>query len=335
MFTIALSSPLSGTTARLDNARSRSFLTILGNDDAHGRFGLLSDKATTGKEGTAVELTVVRTAGLAGNVRVYYETVNMTANADDFKPVKTFVEFGENEDKKKISIDIIDDATPENIELFAVVLTKAMLVNASDFKVDAKNASLPLETTRAGIIIPANDDAFGVFGYSNTSYIKQEPEGNDKNKAQAYNTTIRVVRSAGLFGKVTVPWLAKRPSKTPGIDQKNDITFAGKKSNGVLTFEENKDYADIVFAVHPDATPEQEETLIFTLGKPKLITPDPSSIEDGEGPTVNAKATPAVLAIPENDDVRGVLQFEKSISSVGVKEGQTVKFNILRKVGDH
>lgn len=76
-----------------------------------------------------MNITVIRSGGSLGPVRLWYETVSGTAEAGwDFVPASGDLLFEAQEMAKSVQIEILDDSLPEGPEEFSLVMTKVELL---------------------------------------------------------------------------------------------------------------------------------------------------------------------------------------------------------------
>lgn len=76
-----------------------------------------------------MNITVIRSGGSLGPVRLWYETVSGTAEAGlDFIPAVGELLFEAEEMAKSVLIEILDDGLPEGPEEFSLVITKVELL---------------------------------------------------------------------------------------------------------------------------------------------------------------------------------------------------------------
>lgn len=76
-----------------------------------------------------MNITVIRSGGSLGPVRLWYETVSGTAEAGwDFVPAPGELLFEAREMVKSVQIEILDDSLPEGPEEFSLVMTKVELL---------------------------------------------------------------------------------------------------------------------------------------------------------------------------------------------------------------
>lgn len=76
-----------------------------------------------------MNITVVRSGGSSGRVRLWYETVSGTAEAGlDFIPAAGELLFEAREMARSVHIEILDDGLPEGPEEFSLVITKVELL---------------------------------------------------------------------------------------------------------------------------------------------------------------------------------------------------------------
>lgn len=326
VFEVILSNPEQGTTAELDVNRKTAFVTILGNDDVHGRFQFasVSSKAV---EGQNAKVQLVRTAGFEGIVDVYFETIPGTADADnDFKMVQSKVRFGHNVKQVVVTVQTLQDDDPEVDETFGLEIENATLINATSFLVLNSSLTVAQNMSQTEVIIQANDDAFGLFGFDKTSIIVEEPVQGEK------KINLEVVRTKGLFGSVTVPWSVRASRSVAAADLTKDILI--DETSGVLLFKANESSQKIVFSVAPDSEPEEQEGCVFELGTPELLQPNASTVLDSALPAIASKKGSAQVKIPENDDAQGVFQFFFPDDFDGnVEEGDEITLHVNRTAG--
>ena len=76
-----------------------------------------------------MNITVIRSGGSFGPVRLWYETVSGTAEAGlDFIPAAGQLLFEAREMAKSVHIAILDDGLPEGPEEFSLVIKKVELL---------------------------------------------------------------------------------------------------------------------------------------------------------------------------------------------------------------
>lgn len=76
-----------------------------------------------------VSVTVLRSGGSLGPVRLWVDTVSGTAEAGlDFVPARGELLFEAREMAKSVQIEILDDSLPEGPEEFSLVITKVELL---------------------------------------------------------------------------------------------------------------------------------------------------------------------------------------------------------------
>jgi hypothetical protein len=322
IFQVVLSAPESGTTAGLDGGRDSAFVTILGNDDIHGRFGFANVALNT-EEGNDVKLSIVRTTGFEGSVDVTYRTVSGSADGvDDFESVETTVRFNDSQTVFSVQVGVVDDEDPEEDERFMVEIVKAILVNASSFLVENSTLSLLENSTKVEVTIAANDGAFGSFGFAATAMDADEPVSNPQ------NLSLTVVRSRGNAGRVVLGWTAAGTEDFAEAEFGKDII---SKQQGFLTFEDGVVELTIDIVLLPDDEPELVEVMAFTLSAPVLN--NSTTTVGSELPTLDKSKETSIVKFKENDDARGVFSLDLMDVNPPVEEGETVDLVIKRAAG--
>ncbi|KAB0406077.1 hypothetical protein E2I00_004999, partial [Balaenoptera physalus] len=125
---------------------STANITVVASDFPYGRFAFSQDQLRVSEEVQKVEgemlkilniififyivnLTVVRSGGSFGPVRLWFEAVSGTAEAGvDFIPPPGQLLFEARETVKSVHIEILDDSLPEGPEEFSLVITKVELL---------------------------------------------------------------------------------------------------------------------------------------------------------------------------------------------------------------
>lgn len=126
--------------------RSVAFLTILASDDPYGLFVFSegSRPVRVSEANVTVILTIQRQKGLMGTVRVIYQTLRETDVApfhtpgvgratedSDFIPVSSSVTFMANQSEANVTLQILDDETPERGESIFVKLVNVLIVEGA------------------------------------------------------------------------------------------------------------------------------------------------------------------------------------------------------------
>ena len=225
--------------AAINSSASRSFLDIPANDPP---IRFLQSSQTVSESQTLL-ITVTRgtnNVGLVGNTNmvttVNYNTVDGSARAGvDYQAASGMLTFANGETRKTLSIVILKDQLPEMAENFTLVLS-----NPSQGSVLDNPSTLT-------VFIQKNDDPHGVISFENQSQIVVLDE-------DAQNSGIlKVNRSRGTFGAVSVSWRAMASSRSPGFVPNQVINI----TEGVLTFSTGVSTSHIFLAARQDVIPEE------------------------------------------------------------------------------
>ena len=131
--------------AILDAQGSSVQITVRASDRPHGQFALASQSQQLEIEETVgvLSLLVQRLFGLVGSVRVYFQVLSerettlrpLAVNGKDFRFNETFVDFADQQAANNITLQVVNDATPEVDEYFVIRLSSVELLSsgADDF----------------------------------------------------------------------------------------------------------------------------------------------------------------------------------------------------------
>ena len=188
--------------------------------------------------------------------------------------------FSPGEQRRTISIAIMDDTIPELVEDFSIALA-----NPSD------NAVLVNPFLTVVTILP-NDDQHGVLS------LVSDTLGSSTNVIINEDTTsltnnFSVARDGGAFGEVSVNFIITRndSSSTP-------VTADLSPASGTVTLLEGQRSKTIPIIINSDTIPEEAQEFIVALL--------PNSVTGGADIGV---ATEGLLIIRDSDDAYGVIQF--------------------------
>ena len=127
---------ISVTAGRLAPHHTESNITIRSSDDPFGILQFNPSNLRVSEGNTTLNLTITRTFGTMGTVRVYYSSENITHTGslthavagDDYEPITGSVDFTEGQKEATVQLRLLDDALPESDELVVVELIKVVLV---------------------------------------------------------------------------------------------------------------------------------------------------------------------------------------------------------------
>ncbi|KAL6087981.1 hypothetical protein STEG23_022841, partial [Scotinomys teguina] len=156
----------------LNEASINASITMVASDDPYGRFSFSHEQLQVSEAAQRVNVTVVRSGGSFGRVRVWCETYSRTAEAGwDFVPISGELLFEARERVKSLHVEILDDNLPEGPEEFALAITKVDLQGRGyDFTIQENGLQIdqPPETGNISIvqiIIMKNDNAEGIIEF--------------------------------------------------------------------------------------------------------------------------------------------------------------------------
>ncbi|XP_036619299.1 adhesion G-protein coupled receptor V1 [Trichosurus vulpecula] len=226
------------------------------------------------------------------------------SDQSDFIPSSGELIFTPGTKEAIITVNILDDIIPEEEESFRVQL-----------KNPKGGAEIGINNY-VKIVIPSNDDAYGVIAFAQNSLYKQVEEMEQDNLI-----TLSVERLKGTYGRITVEWVA-----TGSI---SDIF----PTSGVISFSEGQALLTITLSVLADDIPELSEIVVITL-----IHVTTEGIQDPiRGATIDPRRNKAVITTLPNDCPYGVVGWHADSLFVTVFEPEenatVVHLKIIRDQG--
>ncbi|NXF10740.1 GPR98 protein, partial [Smithornis capensis] len=228
------------------------------------------------------------------------------SNQSDFIPSSGELIFEPGHVEAVISVNILDDIIPEKEECFKVWL-----------KNPRGGAEIGVHSF-VNIIIPSNDNAYGVIAFAQSSLFKQVEE-----MEQDSLITLNVERLIGTYGRVTVEWIANGSI--------SDVFPA----SGMITFSEGQALSTITLTILADSVAELSETVEITLTH--VTTVDVQDIT--KGAVIDPERARAVLTILPSDSPHGVIEwhieslFVKTTEPEGQMSSTTLTLQIVREQG--
>ncbi|XP_048838820.1 adhesion G-protein coupled receptor V1 [Brienomyrus brachyistius] len=175
---------------------------IEANDDANGIF-FLEQVVKQVEEGKSNNFYVLRSRGHFGNVTVYWQ---LSDNNTVLEPGQEFIStsgsiiFTTGEITKPIALQAISDKLPEFNEYFVL-----NLVNIKG-GYPGPGGRLAETNLNVSVLIPFNDDPFGVFEIDDQSLDLEVAEDVLSEEDMSNVATIIILRQQGTFGDVRVGW---------------------------------------------------------------------------------------------------------------------------------
>ncbi|NWU68697.1 GPR98 protein, partial [Pterocles burchelli] len=203
----------------INESSSTANITMAASDFPYGEFAFSRELLQTTEEEKWVNITIVRSRGSYGTVRLCFQIINGTAEeGTDFTPTVRELLFEPHEESKMILIEIHDDDFPEGPEDFSVMITKVEF-QGSGFDFTVKENSLQMDQppvigniSMVRITIAKSDNAEGIIEFDPQYILLQVEE-------DAGLIMIPVVRKRGTYGYVTADFLSRSISALPnGVD---------------------------------------------------------------------------------------------------------------------
>ncbi|CAO2593102.1 Adhesion G-protein coupled receptor V1 [Lemmus lemmus] len=200
----------------LNEASITASVTMVASDAPYGQFSFSQEQLRVSEAAQRVNVTVVRSGGSFGHVRVWFETGSRTAKAGwDFVPVSGELLFEARERAKSLHVEILDDNLPEGPEEFALALTKVDLQGRGyDFTIQENGLQIdqpPIigNVSTVQIIIMENDNVEGIIEFD-PKYTAMSVEEDTRMIA------IPVLRLHGTYGRVSADFRSQGFSPVPG-----------------------------------------------------------------------------------------------------------------------
>ncbi|XP_058512174.1 adhesion G-protein coupled receptor V1 [Ochotona princeps] len=233
-------------------------VTMVASDTPYGLFAFSHEQLRVAEEAQTVNITVVRSGGSFGLVRLWYETRSGTAEAgSDFVPVAGELLFEASELVRSLHVQILNDDHPEGPEDFSLAITNVELqgrgydftIRENGLQIDQPPEIGNVSTLR--ITIMKNDHAEGIieFDPKYTAFEVEEDVGM---------IAIPVVRLRGTFGHVTADFVAQSSSALPG-----GIDYLLHGSS--VTFQHGQNLSFINVSIVDDDDSEFEESVEILL----------------------------------------------------------------------
>ncbi|GCB80708.1 hypothetical protein scyTo_0016347 [Scyliorhinus torazame] len=214
--------------------------------------------------------------------------------------------FGEGQALATISFTVLPDDTPEIDEIVTVTLVNVTTMGVQD---QAKGATIDFNKRNALLTILPNDSPYGVVGWHiNSLQISlQEPE------LDAINITLAIIREHGFVGDVVVQYISKPDPLLPPVHQAT-ANQDYSASQGTAIIKENATQALITFTILPDNIPELRESFLVNITSVKLTD---TTLVGGQPSVKHLGMELAEITIEENDDPRGIVQFNVTTDETG------------------
>ncbi|GIX94935.1 adhesion G-protein coupled receptor V1 [Caerostris darwini] len=306
MFEVQLFDPTAGLGVinfRGFGSISKTVVTITDDDMTPGSLELERASYVVSEGGGSVQVGVVRVGGSDGQIKVRYQTVPRTALVQtDFVSVTGVLVFDEGENRKTITVQILNDNVREPSKVFEVQLLDPTagqgVINFRGFG----------SISKAVVTITDDDMTPGSLELERASYVVSEGGGS---------VQVRVVRMGGNDGQIKVRY---QTVPRTALVQTDFVPASGE-----LVFNEGETRKTITVQILNDNA--REPTKVFEV---QLL--DPTA---GQG-VINFRGfgsiSKTVVTITDDDMTPGSLELERS-SYVISEGGGSVQVGVVRVGG--
>ncbi|PNI73010.1 ADGRV1 isoform 12 [Pan troglodytes] len=298
----------------LSESSSTANITVVASDSPYGRFAFSHEQLRV-SEAQRVNITIIRSGGDFGHVRLWYKTMSGTAEAGlDFVPAAGELLFEAGEMRKSLHVEILDDDYPEGPEEFSLTITKVEL-QGSEFEepieillTGATGGAVLGRHLVSRIIIAKSDSPFGVIRFLNQSKI------SIPNPNSTMILSLVLERTGGLLGEIQVYW---------ELSSEFDITEDFLSTSGFFTIADGESEASFDVHLLPDEVPEIEEDYVIQL----------VSVEGGAELDLEKSIT--WFSVYANDDPHGVFALYSDRQSILIGQNliRSIHINITRLAG--
>ncbi|KAF7200055.1 adhesion G-protein coupled receptor V1 isoform X2 [Nothobranchius furzeri] len=272
------------------------------NDDAHGVIGFAVDsnyvEVEELEQNNQISLRVERKRGTFGRLIVYWVANGSLA---DIEPTSGVVTFSEGQTVAIISLAVVADGIPELRESVTVNLMGVTTLGLQD---PQQAAVIDKKRAQAQLIILPNGSPYGVFGWHLDSQFTQTQEP----LRTPVNVTLSIVREQGSSGEVAIHYQTKAALYQPPSNQASAGEDYIAKDDTIIMIT-GATVALVTVMVLPDDIPELAESFLVNITGVELVG---GSTGAGQPSLKRPGMEVAEITIQENDDPRGVLQFNVS-----------------------
>ncbi|NWV35380.1 GPR98 protein, partial [Grantiella picta] len=310
-----------------------SFVDIIipSNDNAYGVIAFaqssLFKQVEEMEQDSLITLNVERLIGTYG--RVIVEWIANGSISDVF-PASGMITFSAGQALSTITLTILADSVAELSEAVEITLTHVTTVGVQD---TTKGAVIDPERARAVLSILPSDSPHGVIEWHMESlFVKiTEPEG----KSNSTTVALQIVREQGFVGDLVVQ-LSSAPNfeLPPSNRATENEDYVLEKKTVIMT--ENETRISIIVTILPDDIPELQEGFIINITDVQLIT----CCSGGQPSVKRLGLEIAQITIEENDDARGIFNFNVTKDVTGAVSGYEVpppqnvlKLPVVRQAG--
>ncbi|XP_036887970.1 adhesion G-protein coupled receptor V1 [Sturnira hondurensis] len=285
-------------------------VNILANDNVAGIVSFqTTSRSVIGHEGEILQFHVIRTPPGRGNVTVNWKIIgqNLELNFANFTGQLFFPEGSLD---KTIRVQLLDDSTPEEKEVYQVILYDVRTQGVPP----AGIALLDAQGYAAVLTVEASDEPHGVLNFALSSRFVLLQEAN-------VTIQLFINREFGSLGAInvtytTVPGVLSLKNQTEGNLAEPDVDFVPVV--GFLILEEGVTAAAINITILEDDIPELEEYFLVNLTYVELIMAPLTSFP----PRLDSEGLTAQIIIDANDGARGIIEWQHSRFDINETQGR-------------
>ncbi|XP_061584932.1 adhesion G-protein coupled receptor V1 [Cololabis saira] len=272
------------------------------NDEAHGVIGFAQNSLYVEVEeleqNNQISFTVERKQGTFGRLTVHWAANGSLA---DIYPTSGVVTFSDGQTSAIISLAVIADSFPELRESVTITLLDVTTVGLQDLR---HAATVDKQRARALLTILPNGSPYGVIGWHLDSQftLTQEPQRTP------VNVTLSIVREQGSLGEVAIHYQTKPALHQPPSNQATAGEDYLANDNTIIMIN-GATVAIVTVTILPDDFPELAESFLVNITGVELVQ---GSAGVGQPNVKRLGMEVAEVTIQENDDPRGVIQFNIS-----------------------
>ena len=258
-------------SSRLDPNRTTSVLTIIDDDFAPGRLGFIEPDFTVGVNDGAATVTVKRSGGALGDLRVSFATSDGTAvNGVNYLGTNGTLFWVDGDiTQKTFTIPILNN--------YEVGTNRTINISLSNSYVNNQFNTNALGLVNATLTIQ-NNNSYGVLGFSRAAYTVDE---------RSAQVIVTVLRSAGLSGIVRVNYATANVNATAGVNY--------QAAQGALTFGVGEASKTFVVPILDDGVLTGDKVLSLSLSNAVVVALGTNS------PSVMGRQSNAVVTIVDRE----------------------------------
>uniref|UniRef100_A0A3B5LIK0 Adhesion G-protein coupled receptor V1 n=1 Tax=Xiphophorus couchianus TaxID=32473 RepID=A0A3B5LIK0_9TELE len=272
------------------------------NDDAHGVIGFAQNslymEVEELEQNNQISLNVERKRGSFGRLTVHWAANGSLA---DIYPTSGVVTFSEGQTVAIISLAIVADGLPELSESVIIIIRDVTTLGLQNIQ---QGAVIDRQRAQALLTILPNGSPYGVIGWHLDSLftLTQEPQRTP------VNVTLSIVREQGSSGQVAVHFQTKPALNQHPSNQASSGEDYLARDDTIIMFN-GATVALISITILPDDVPELAESFLVNITGVEMVN---GSVGAGQPSLKRPGMEVAEITIQENDDPRGVLQFNIS-----------------------